>query len=181
MSAVQDKFKLGLEAIAAGFAGAFLYGIAYVCLSEDGASSFRIMWMAYALAFLAPLLIPLAILAQVTLVRYAWGTDSRFSLTRSALLGALTGELLTFPGAAAYVLRDGKDIEFEKVADLLAFGLTSGLVPWCAVFFMAWAAFKNARLAAARRTAAKAAAARLAERIERDAAKVPPLAMPRTR
>ena len=39
--------------------------------------------------------------------------------------------------------------------DFLAFGFTSGLVPWCAVSFILWAAVKNMRLAAAEKRAAK--------------------------
>ncbi len=174
MSSRQDKFKLGLEAVAAGFVAAFIYGFAYVCLSHGGADSFRLMWMAYALAFLAPLIIPLSLLAQATLVRYAFGDSARFSLWRAALLGALTGELLILPGTAAYVLHDGRDIEFAHAADFLAFGITSGLVPWCAAFFMTWAFFKNARLARIRRAEARAAAARLAERVARTDGATPP-------
>jgi hypothetical protein len=154
MSAHHDRFKLGIEAIAFGYVSAFAYGIAYVCLSEGGADGFRLMWMAYALAFLAPLLVPLAILSQMTMVRYAKSGDDRFSYWRAALLGALNGELLTLPGTAVYVLRGDAEFTFEKTESFLLFGITSGLIPFCAVSFMVWAFIKNLRLKAARKAAA---------------------------
>lgn len=156
MSTHHDRFKSGIEAIVFGYVSAFAYGIAYVCLSESGASEFRLMWMAYALAFLAPLLVPLAILAQLTMVRYAKSGGDRYSYWRAALLGALNGELLILPGTAVYVLRGDNEIAFERTEQFLAFGITSGLVPFCAASFMAWAFVKNLRLKAERKAAARA-------------------------
>lgn len=175
MSTRHDKLNLGIEAVVVSFLSAFVYGLAYVALSEQGADSFRLMWMAYALVFLAPLLIPLALLAQLTLVRYAKGPGERFSYWRAALLGALTGELLILPATAVHVLHGGTEVEFGEVFDFLAFGVTSGLVPWSAGSFMVWAFFKNLRLDAARKARAREDEKREAEAAAKKAANRPPV------
>lgn len=181
MSAHHDRFKLGIEAIAFGYVSAFAYGIAYVCLSEGGADGFRLMWMAYALAFLAPLLIPLAILSQMTMVRYAKSGDDRFSYWRAALLGALNGELLILPGTAVYVLNGDSDVAFEQTWSFLAFGVTSGLVPFCAGSFMVWAFIKNIRLKADRKAAIRAEEERQKRQADKPARVAPPVGSPRNK
>lgn len=155
MVSPNDRFKLGIEAVLFGYLSAFVYGAGYVCLSANGPDGFRLMWMAYALAFLAPLLIPLAALSLTAMRKYARSGDERFSYWRAALLGAFNGELLILPGTAVYVLRDGDDVTFDQTWKFLAFGFTSGLVPFCAGSFMLWAVVKNLRLDAKRRTAEK--------------------------
>lgn len=155
MISPNERFSLGIEAVVFGYCSAFAYGVAYVCLSAGGPDGFRLMWMAYALAFLAPLLIPLAALSLTAMRKYARTDDERFSYWRAALLGAFNGELLILPGTAVYVLRDGDEVTFDQAWKFLAFGFTSGLVPFCAGSFMLWAAVKNLRLDAKRRSAEK--------------------------
>lgn len=155
MISPHERFKLGIEAVAFGYCSAFVYGTGYVLLSEGGPEGFRFMWMAYALAFLAPLLVPLAAFSLTAMRRYARNGDERFSYWRAALLGAFNGELLILPGTAVYVLRGGDEVTFEHTWQFLAFGFTSGLVPFCAGSFMVWAALKNLRLDAKRRAAEK--------------------------